>query len=340
MQSGGIPGVGRHIYKVCAISNIKTYLQYGTHFRNKKYIHALEPCFFSFSPFFLKKNHQFVTYKIIPCLTSLSHSRSGEPKWQHVTSSPTRPSWAHDVSWERADIFRPAQYASLLRGADFVIHSMGILLEADYKGVLSGRESPLRGLQKAFSPSKGARSPNPLQREREREREERGFDEEEPKPPPYGPAQLTYEMMNRDSAILLAKEAARAHVGTFGYISAADGAPVLPSRYITTKREAERVIDEEFPGIRSLFFRAPIMYDSSRPLTIPLAAMTTAGSLVNGMTGGMLSGFMGSAVVKPLKADLVADAVVEALEDEEVKGPVNVEQMEDLAVKSWRKTML
>lgn len=219
-----------------------------------------------------------------------------------------------------------------------MVHSMGILLEADYKGVLSGRESPLAGLQKAFSPSKGARSPNPLQRERERD--ERASDEEESNPPPSGPAQLTYEMMNRDSAILLAKEAARAHVGTFGYISAAGGAPVLPSRYITTKREAERVIAEEFPGMRSLFFQAPFMYDSSRPLTIPLAAMKTAGSLVNGMTGGMLGGFMGTAVVKPLKADLVADAVVEALEDEEVKGPVNVEQMEDLAVKSWRKTML
>lgn len=256
-------------------------------------------------------------------------SRSGEPKWQHVTSSSTPPSWSHRVSWERADIFRPAQYISLLQGADYVVHSLGILLEADYKGVISGRESPISGLSKAFSPTKG-RSPNPL------EREEQG---DEVKPPASG-SQLTYEMMNRDSAILLAKEAAKAKVGTFGYVSAAGGAPVLPSRYITTKREAEQIIADEFPKLRGIFFRPPIMYDSSRPLTVPLAAMTAAGSLFNGLTGGVFGGFLGSAAVKPLKADLVADAVVEALNDETVRGPIEVPQLEELASKSWRKTML
>lgn len=256
-------------------------------------------------------------------------SRSGEPQWQHVTSSPSPPSWAHRVSWERADIFRPAEYVSLLQGADYVVHTMGILLEADYKGVLSGRESPLAGLQKAFSAAQG-RSANPLAPRREGEELR----------PPTPAGTLTYEMMNRDSAILLAKEAERAKVGTFGYVSAAGGAPVLPSRYITTKREAEQVIAQEFPAMRSVFFRPPMLYDSSRPLTIPLAAMTAAGSLFNGVTGGVLGGFLGSAGVKPLKVDLVADAVVEGLADENVRGAVEVPQLEDLASKSWRKTML
>lgn len=217
---------------------------------------------------------------------------------------------------------------SLLQGADYVIHTMGILLEADYKGVISGKESPFSGLAKAFSAAKG-HTPNPLERK-----------EGDELKPPSSAHQLTYEMMNRDSAILLAKEANNAKVKTFGYISAAAGAPVLPSRYITTKREAEQVIADEFPQMRSIFFRPPFLYDSSRPFTIPLAAASAAGSLVNGLTGGVLGGFLGAAVAKPLKADLVADAVVEALNDESVKGPVEVPQLEELASKSWRKTML
>lgn len=168
-------------------------------------------------------------------------------------------------------------------------------------------------------------------------------DRGEPEPglqPPASPAQLTYEMMNRDSAILLAKEADKAGVKVFGYVSAAAGAPVLPSRYVSTKREAEAVVAREFPGMRGVFFRPPFMYDKSRGVTMGVAAMATAGSMVNGLTGGMLGGFFGAAVTKPLKVDLVADAVVEALADEGVKGPVEVPQLEELASRAWRKTML
>lgn len=257
-----------------------------------------------------------------------SISRSGEPKWNTVTSSSTPPPWAHKVTWERADIFQPAAWAPLIKGADFVVHSMGILLEADYKGVLQGRESPISGLQKAFSPAKG-RTPNPLERK-----------EGEEVPQPESANQLTYELMNRDSAILLAKEAAKENVSAYLYVSAHGGAPVLPARYITTKREAESIIASEFPKIRGVFIRPPFMYDSSRPLTLPLAAGTAMGSLFNGLTRGVLGGFMGTAGVKPLKADLVAEAAVEALGDESVRGPVEVAELEELASKAWRKTML
>jgi len=243
----------------------------------------------------------------------------------------TTPPWAHKVSWERADIFQPDRYAPLLRKADFVVHSMGILLEADYKGVISGRESPIAGLRKAFSPAKASAAPgNPLERAR------RG----EELRPPESDRQLTYEMMNRDSAVVLAQEADKAEVGTFAYISAAAGAPVLPARYITTKREAEEIIADGFPRMRGLFFRPPFMYDGSRAFTIPMAAMTGAGALFNNLTGGALSGFMGAAGVKPLKVDVVAEAVVEALGDDTVRGTIEVPRMEELANKAWRKGML
>lgn len=57
---------------------------------------------------------------------------------------------------------------------------MGILLEADYKGVISGKESPITGLRKAFDPSVG----------RAHNLREEGDS-----------AQLSYETMNRDSGI-------------------------------------------------------------------------------------------------------------------------------------------
>ncbi|KAL2201222.1 hypothetical protein P885DRAFT_25523 [Corynascus similis CBS 632.67] len=268
-----------------------------------------------------------------------SVSRSGRPNWLSITDSAAPPSWSHSVSWERGDIFRPAQWAPLLTGADCVVHSLGILLEADYKGVISGRESPIAGLRRAFDPAKGRQQDggNPLERVRSVERDAEASSSSTQQ---QQQQQLTYEMMNRDSTILLAKEAAKAGVKAFGFVSAAAGAPVLPSRYVTTKREAEAIVAREFPEMRGIFFRPPFMYDRSRTVTMGVAAMATAGSLVDGLTGGKLGGLLGTMVTKPLKADAVADAVVEALEDESVKGPVEVPQLEALADRAWRKTML
>lgn len=205
---------------------------------------------------------------------------------------------------------------------------MGILLEADYKGVVSGRESPIAGLQRAFSATKQG-TQNPFERK-----------DGEPLKPQEKDGQLTYEVMNRDSAISLAKEAQEKSVGTFLYVSAAAGAPVLPRRYITTKREAEDTIGASFPSMRSVFMRAPFMYDSSRTFTLPIAAAGGIASMVNSAVGGRLTWLMGAGGIKPLKADTVADAIVEALEDTQVKGPVEVSEIERLATRAWRKNML
>lgn len=152
--------------------------------------------------------------------------------------------------------------------------------------------------------------------------------------------QLTYEVMNRDSAVSLAKEAEGKGVGTYLYVSAAAGAPVLPKRYITTKREAEDILSTKFPSMRSVFIRAPFMYDSSRTFTLPIAAAGGIASMFNSAVGGRLTWLMGAGGIKPLKADTVADAIVEALEDGEVKGPVEVGEIERLATRAWRKNML
>ncbi|GAO18906.1 hypothetical protein UVI_02030750 [Ustilaginoidea virens] len=257
-----------------------------------------------------------------------SISRSGEPQWDAVTSSPLPPSWSHKVSWERGDILRPATYAPLLTDADYVVHSMGILLEADYKGILSGKESPLTGLQKMFATVR-ERGTNPLD----------GGSGEDIKP--ADPTdQFSYEVMNRDSAVALAKHASQGKASAFCYISACGGAPIMPPRYITTKRQAEIAITKNFPQMRGIFMRPPFMYDNSRKLTLAMAAMAGAGSVFTKLTGNYLKDFMGAAGTKPLQVDTVAEAVVEALHDEAIQGPIEVPQIEQLANKGWRNSML
>ena len=141
-------------------------------------------------------------------------------------------------------------------------------------------------------------------------------------------------------AIALAQEAAAKKVGTFVFISAAGGAPILPTRYITTKRDAESTISSRFPGMRNIFIRPGFLYDSSRLFTVPLAYSTFPLSTFNTLIGRRLTPFLGAAVEKPLKADAVADAVIEAIEDTTRKGPIQTEEIEELATKAWRKGML
>lgn len=245
-----------------------------------------------------------------------------------MTSSPDAPPWSEKVTWAKGDILDPSSYNAHLESATAVVHTMGILLEADYKGVVSGRESPIAGLRRAFSPTK-AGTQNPLE-----------TSGSEPLKPRESDGQLTYEVMNRDTAVSLAQQASYRNVPTFVYISAAAGTPILPKRYITTKREAESIIASAFPKMRSIFVRAPFMYDSSRTFTLPIAAGGAVASIVNSAVGGRLTWLMGAAGIKPLKADLVGEAVVEALDDAHVHGPVEVPEIERLGTRAWRKNML
>ncbi|EXJ95227.1 hypothetical protein A1O1_00347 [Capronia coronata CBS 617.96] len=257
------------------------------------------------------------------------NSRSGEPKWSSVTAESAPPPWSSSVTWAKGDILRPDTYTSHLKDAEAVVHTMGILLEADYKGVLQGKEGILSGLSRAFSTTKAGSSNNPMDRQ---PGEALGKGEKD--------GQITYELMNRDSAIALAQEAEREGAKTFVYVSAAAGAPMLPGRYITTKREAESIIANRMVKLRNIFFRPGFLYDDSRMFTLPIAASGMVGSTVNSMLGGSLTRIFGAAVEKPLKADLVAEAIVEAIADDSTKGVVDTKSIEALAAKAWRRTML
>ncbi|EEH45900.1 ubiquinone biosynthesis protein COQ11 [Paracoccidioides brasiliensis Pb18] len=257
----------------------------------------------------------------------VSLSRHGEPAWDTITSSPQPPQWAKSVEWAKADILKPATYKPFLKYTSAVVHSMGILLEADYKGILQGRESIVSGLRKIFAPSRPG-SQNPLQR---KEGEELLSGE--------SGGQLTYELMNRDSVVALAQEASYEHVPTFVFISAAAGAPMVPERYLTTKRDAEALISSNLSDLRSIFMRPTFMYDSSRKLTLPIALGGIVGSEVNGLLGGRLSS-LGMMTAKPLNVNIVGEAVVEAIGDDDVQGVVGLKKIETLATKGWRRSML
>jgi hypothetical protein len=123
------------------------------------------------------------------------------------------------------------------------------------------------------------------------------------------------------------------------YISAAAGAPILPSRYITTKRDAEAVISSIFPEMRTILMRPPFMYDTSRKFTLPIALGGMIGSQLNTLLGGRLQ-FMGTMTEKPLQVDLVGEAVIEAISDDAINGVVGTKNIDSLATKAWRRSML
>lgn len=74
-------------------------------------------------------------------------------------------------------------------------------MEADYKGVLTGKESIWDGLSRAFSAAKGGSS-NPLARKVGEELK-----------PEEKDGQLTYELMNRDTGMI----ARSRNINTNGY---------------------------------------------------------------------------------------------------------------------------
>ncbi|KAK6543881.1 hypothetical protein TWF694_000603 [Orbilia ellipsospora] len=256
----------------------------------------------------------------------ISVSRSGEPDWKTSTKNGHRPEWADGVTWVSADIFEPATYKPHLASADAVVHSMGLLLEADYKDVLRGKENPISGLRKAFQTGGSAwpKSANPL-------------DKVPGDDIPTGDAsrQLTYEKLNRDSALIAAKqfvESSSAKSKTFLYISAAAGFPILPQRYISTKREAEDLLTQ-VQDFRSIFFRPGFMYSHERPITVPMSYLTSVSSTMNKLTGNIFGGLLGAAGTAPMDVDKVGRAVVQAIDDKSIKGPVEVPLIESLSSK-------
>lgn len=126
---------------------------------------------------------------------------------------------------------------------------------------------------------------------------------------------------------------------TFLYISAFSGAPMLPSRYISTKRDAERILPTLSEKMRTISLRPAIIYDSTRMLSLPFAVASGIISTLNSLTGRRIP-ILKTVGQKPLAVDTVASAAFEAIDEPDVNGIVDIAGMEKLAEKEWRKGML
>ncbi len=167
-----------------------------------------------------------------------------------------------NIEWHAADALDPTSYAHLANRATAAVHTVGILLESDYKSKES-QASPIRnaivGVAKGWGWNVGRSGgdSNPL------------HDSKYPGSGAASPAssssrgnpRFSYEHMNRDSAIAVAHtflsslrhrslqsagtsaSASSSAPAPFIYISAEDlFRPVVDARYIRTKRQAESAI--------------------------------------------------------------------------------------------------
>ncbi|GAC75327.1 predicted oxidoreductase [Moesziomyces antarcticus T-34] len=180
----------------------------------------------------------------------LSISPSGTP---YHTPAGHRPAWSSspNIEWHAADALDPSSYAHLADRATAAVHTVGILLESDYKSKASSA-SPVRNAIAGVVKGWGIRLPNLGP-------DSNPLDESGTRAGPSArQGRFSYEHMNRDSAIAVAhtflsslRSRAIAHKqvdapstpAPFVYISAEDlFRPVVDARYIRTKRQAEAAI--------------------------------------------------------------------------------------------------
>ncbi|KAG9318688.1 hypothetical protein JVU11DRAFT_783 [Chiua virens] len=247
------------------------------------------------------------------------------------------------VEWRKADALLPETYSDILPKVGAVVHTLGTLLEdGRYKSAL--QRGDVIGLIGAIAG--GGRDPLDTAAQGR-----------------------TYEVMNRDAALRVCEAFKSSkpgpevtHVRPFIYISAEDiFRPLIPARYIETKREAEQRIKKllrDNPNHREVFIRPSLVYHAHhRPLTSPLAALidlsaTIHASVPEGLPtpssllravgqafpssrGSPLSSPLNSIAnalsIPPIHVEHVAEAVCVALNPtKDVRGVVGVKEMREL----------
>ncbi|KZO95805.1 NAD(P)-binding protein [Calocera viscosa TUFC12733] len=260
-----------------------------------------------------------------------SISKSGKP---YLTPSGHTPAWTSQVSWNGASANEPKTYADLLPGVTSVVHTLGVLLEGNYKA----------GIGSALSALATAHSPNPLSKG----------------------SSGSYEAINRDSAISVLDalmEVPSDVRRTFAYISAADiFRPLIPERYISTKRQAEYSIQlravQQDSHLRALYFRPGFMFHPhTRPLSTPVASLLDLTASLSACVPSFLPSpgrmlrtiplsethglppathaIANALETRPMHVESVARAICAAIELDSVAGVVDVDKMRELI--GWDK---
>jgi uncharacterized protein YbjT (DUF2867 family) len=208
------------------------------------------------------------------------------------------------VEHHKGNVFQPESYTGVLESADAVVHSMGIIMENPvYKDVINGK----------MSLCDAVKGPNPMKKQ-------------------PGGNNNTFERLNRDSAIILAKEFAKYYQQgsarkPFVFISAEDWNPLASRKYISSKREAETIIERDYSeGLRPVFVRPGFMYENNNP-----ASLRNQLGTVGNLFGTIGSRFHHSIRNPALDVNIVAKAVVESLQDDSIEGVVNLDALQEYA---------
>ena len=263
----------------------------------------------------------------------VSVSSSGRP---FRTNKGHAPAWATSdrISWHAADALEPDTYRELMGPCTAAVHTVGILLESQYKGEGSTISSMVQGLLKGWGLAPRG---NPLD-------------------PQSGP---TYERMNRDAAVAVAQTFSATHRtgdAPFVMISASDILqPIISARYTETKREAEAQITElahENPALRPIFFRSGLMYHPhTRPATTLPATLFDASYNLHALHERMriplptpadvlrrisvTKSLAGALTTPPLHTETVGAAVANAIMDQHVFGALEVNDIRRLG--GWKE---
>ncbi|TXT07397.1 hypothetical protein VHUM_03117 [Vanrija humicola] len=250
-----------------------------------------------------------------------SMSSSGKP---YTSPAGHSPKWASRVTWHKADAFDPATYAPLVGASTAVVHTLGILLEGGYKASVASGD--VLGLVRAMvrnSTGSGEVS-NPLKTGAEKAR--------------------GYDAMNRDSALtvldtMLTTPSPPPPPRSFVFVSAAHSfRPVVPARYLASKREAEASILSRCAGsqVDPIIVRPGLMYHPHvRPVsTLPAFALSLTAGLHDrvrlpfgfGPPESLLGGMAEALRTHPMHVDHVADAIVRAIAEQQ-QGVIDVQTM-------------
>ncbi|KAI7868247.1 hypothetical protein BDF14DRAFT_1742504 [Spinellus fusiger] len=246
---------------------------------------------------------------------TVSLSRRGEPTY---ATPAAKPAWAHKVKWVTGNSLEPATYHQTLKGVTDVVHTVGILLESDYKALARATTAVElgKGLLHLASGVFGMKdNGNPLS-------------------PAHSP--VTYEQMNRDTAVTVAQQAAQqSTVDSFVYVSATDTLPFVDPRYITTKREAESFL-LSLPQLRPIILRPALMYSEERLASVRLASVLQClNSMTRPFSRDIASLPLGPLLTTPpLLLDTVAHAVVSGIDTPTARGLFDVEGLQRLASQS------
>ncbi|KAF9193625.1 hypothetical protein BGZ51_002572 [Haplosporangium sp. Z 767] len=241
-------------------------------------------------------------------VTSLS--RRGKPALTETNMNDFKApqGWAHKVNWVQGDSLNPDSYKEAMEGTEAVVHTVGLLLEDNYKEILHSQNFD----QLTKSIKTAIEGQNPLDTE---------------KAPKSG---QTYERVNRDTALTVANEAAKAGVNTFAFVSAAYAPPMVPNRYITTKREVENALLTHPSGFRPIIFRPGFLTTPERPITMPLGCLVQISSTILGNAIKGTVPLADAMSTRPLSMESFARAIMNAVENKDIKGIVDVDGIGEL----------